>query len=211
MKKIHIIGLALVAMFAFSAIAASAAFASPEWLIDGNPVAAKTAVLSEGELLLCDDKGGVFGEKVCIHCSGKDKGTVGPGKADEVTEVTDLAGNADITSCTNDEGCGTAKLVEAENLPWPTELTSLTNDLVGDPNAAGKQPGYLVECEVFGAKITDLCEGHADVKVSNLEGGVDVLFEPNVDPATCTRGGAGQGLIEGLDFNFIVGKTLSVS
>jgi hypothetical protein len=208
MKKIHIIGLALVAMFAFSAIAASAAVASPEWLIDGNPVAAKTAVLSEGELLLCDDKGGVFGEKVCIHCSGKDKGTVGPGKSDEVTEVTDLAGNKDITSCTNDEGCGTAKLVEAENLPWPTELTSLTTDLVG---AAGKQPGYSVECEAFGAKITDLCEGHATVKVSNVAGGVNVVFEPNVEPATCTRGGAEQGLIEGSDLNFITGKTLSVS
>jgi hypothetical protein len=204
MRKIQIIGLALVAMFAFSAFASSA-WAADEWLVGGNPVTTKVASTAEGSLKLCDDKGGIFGEKVCIECSGKSKGTIGPAAADEVTEVTDLAGNKRITNCVNLENCGTAEAVEAENLPWPTKIVLEGTEFRDTVGAAGKEPGYFVECSSFGFKVQDLCEGEANVKLENVAGGVNATFEENRLPATCTRGGVGQGLTSGTSLNIATG------
>jgi hypothetical protein len=205
MKKFQILGLALVAVFAFSAIAAASAFAESEWLVGGAPIAAgKTVkVLSEGELKLCDHKGGLFLEEACVKCSGLNQGIVGPNKTDEVQEVTNLAGTSkDITDCTNALNCPTPILVEADNLPWPTEVYlngTEFRDLVGAAGV-GKQPGYLVKC--FG--IEDLCEGHTSVRLEN-SGANDVLstFEaPLTENSNCTRGGNGEGLATGTNLLF---------
>jgi hypothetical protein len=206
MRKSQILGLALFAVFAFSAIMSAAAFAESEWLLNGAPITAATEVLSEGELSLCDDKGGLFGEDVCVKCSGLDKGTVGPGKADVTQEVTGLAGEKDITNCTNELNCPSPILVEAENLPWTTEIVlngTEFRDLIG---TAAKQPGYLVSC----AGVVDLCEGHATVTLTNEPGGVLATFA-NLEVATCTRGGAGQGLVTGTSLIFDHVGELSVS
>jgi hypothetical protein len=212
MRKISIVGLSLFAVLAFSAVAAASAFAESEWLIDGAVVTAATQSLSEGELLLCDDKGGLSGQKVCVHCSGLDVGTVGPGKADKVTEITNLAGTSkDITDCTNDENCPAPILVEAVHLPWTTEviLSGTTfRDLIGP--GTGGEPGYTVSC--FG--VSDTCTGHTSTLLENkvAENDVLALFEPAVEPGTCTRGGAGQGLVEGDILLFLEeGLTLAVS
>ncbi|MGC2373178.1 MAG: hypothetical protein WA484_04810 [Solirubrobacteraceae bacterium] len=204
MKKIHILGLALVAVFAFSAIAAASAFAESEWLVGGAVVTGKVEVLSESTALkLCDEKGGLFLEDACIKCSGLDKGFVGPGKADETTEVTGLAGEKDIVNCTNELNCPGAILVEAENLPWPTAVFlngAEFRDLVGNPVLTEpKQPGYITSC----SGVTDLCEGHTSVKLENSgENNVIATFDALSEKATCTRGGAGQGVITGTTLFF---------
>ena len=91
MRKFNVIGLALFAAFAFSAFAASSAFAEVHlWLISGADVLTLTLVQIEGELLLSDTKT-AFGE-VDVLCSGILDGTVGPEGEDEITEVLTLGG-----------------------------------------------------------------------------------------------------------------------
>ena len=216
MKKIHVIGLALCAVFACSAFAASSAFAGSEWLLSGEPLAAQTSVESEGELLLCDDKGGIAGEAVCIHCSGLNAGFVGPTNLDEITDITNLAGTSlDITDCTNDENCTTVDLVEGQNFPWKTELVLMTNGEILDLLIGG---GYEVVCLVLGVEVKDVCKAEdLELGVENMAAEKDVLLLFSATELgvgnTCTRGGANQGLTIGeiLVFSLTAGLELSVS
>ncbi len=91
MKKIKLLGLALFALFAFSAVLANAAFAEEAlWLVKGEEVTAKLASETTGELLLIVLKEVIVGE-TWVLCSGTFDGTVGPGSADEVTALLNLA------------------------------------------------------------------------------------------------------------------------
>jgi len=227
MRKMQIFGLVLFAVFASSAVAATSAFAVHEWLLEGVaiPIGQKDLVDSEtGELLLEDTKGGITGGKVDILCSGLNEGWVfnmeppgpnGPG-LDEVTEVLNLAmTSSNITDCVNDEGCVGAILVEAVNLPWETELllnaAGQFRDLVG-PGAGGTQPGWTATC----SGVPDTCTGHTNVLIENnvAEKDVEALFESageNTEFATCTRGGANTGLVEGTVLILTEVGTLAVS
>lgn len=217
MKKIQILGLALVAVFAFSAVAAASAFAENEWLLNGAAVTSKIPVLSEAiELKLADMKGGLFLEEISVLCSGLDLGTVGPKGEDEVTEILNLAGTEKTIKCPASSGCGEAEAtVEALNLPWKTKIIlkgTEFRDEVGPGTGGG--PGYKVTCALG---ITDSCTSPtaelSSTKLTNETGGVDSLFEAISEekPATCTRGGAKEGLVKGLDTIISDSGTLSVS
>jgi hypothetical protein len=93
MKKIHVVGLAMFAVFAFGAIAASSAFAEDRWLIDEVAVSTLTSVQTSGTLLFTDLKAPIVGESG-IECSFTLDGTVGPAGEDEITEVLTLGGVA---------------------------------------------------------------------------------------------------------------------
>ena len=84
MKKIQILGLSLVAVFALSASVASMASAA-EWLVKGEALLTAAPSEGTGELELGDAKLGLL-----MTCSGILVGTVGPGAADTVTEVLKL-------------------------------------------------------------------------------------------------------------------------
>jgi hypothetical protein len=206
MRKIQIVGLALVAVFALSAVAASSAFAH-EWLFNGQPITGtEKTVLSEStalNLLLEDMKGGVFGEAVDVLCSGLDEGKVGPGAADLVTTITDLAGKVPPVSCETMSGTCPEPLASPDFLPWHTELflnaKEEFRDLVGP--GTGGEPGWNVTCKgIFGEPIEDLCTGHTNVLVENAaENDVIATFDAvsMEEPANCGRGGAKEGLVEG--------------
>ncbi|MGH2912058.1 MAG: hypothetical protein ACRDJ3_06235, partial [Solirubrobacteraceae bacterium] len=129
MKKIYILGLALVAMLAFSAIAVSSAFAEftllAEWLINSLPVAELTSVEISGLLLLVDLKG-ALGNPAGAHCEGLFKGSVGANGEDEITEVLSVPGVAiganlvgTALECTlqEDPACTGTPLLWVNNLP----------------------------------------------------------------------------------------------
>src|SRR5882724_6982273 len=85
MRNRHILGLALFAALALSAVAASSAFAlESTWLIGGVKPTAATAVLSEsvGKIKLED-----MSKATVVECEATDEGTVGPGPADKVTAI----------------------------------------------------------------------------------------------------------------------------
>ena len=216
MKRIHVVGLALCTVFACSAFAASSAFAGTEWLLSGEPLAAQTSNESEGELLLCDDKGGIAGEAVCIHCSGLDVGFVGPTNLDEITDITNLAGTSlDITDCTNDENCTTVDLVEPLNFPWKTELVLMTNGEILDLLIGFS---YEIICLVLGVEVKDACQFEDyELGVENMAAEKDVLLLFSATELgvgnSCTRGGSNQQLLIGemLTFSLTSGLELSVS
>jgi hypothetical protein len=61
MKRIHIIGISLIAIFAFSVVVAASASAAitillAEWLVNGAAVTTTLTVSSSGEFLLEDSK-----------------------------------------------------------------------------------------------------------------------------------------------------------
>ncbi|HEY2631125.1 MAG TPA: hypothetical protein VGI26_01970 [Solirubrobacteraceae bacterium] len=188
MRKIHIVGLALVAMFAFFAVSVASASAV-EWLIKNEAIAAATAVKSKsvGKLVL-EDMG-----MSKIECEGTDAGTVGPGAVDSITAIT-------ATGCVAVSGsCEAPVTAKAVGLPWATELVAGPRDKITTVAA-----GWAVECLVAGIfKIQDTCTGATSTGISNVAAGVDAAFDATSGetPATCTLTGKATGLVEGTDLN----------
>ena len=222
MRKIHVIGLAFAAVFAFSMVSASGASALSLWdecmeinlltelgLFNDNncltlggtenwewlEIKAKTAVDS----LLVDLilKSGPVG----ILCEGFTDGTVGPGNENEVIlilnsleeEVTELA----PVTCTLLEGglfCTGAVEASPVNLPWLTLLEG-SNDLL-ESGGTGN-PGWLVVC-LGNNSINECTRADALLTVENLtdELEVDLGFKP-LEKATCTNLLATEGSVEG--------------
>src|ERR1700722_14966934 len=91
MKKIQILGVALLALFALSAVVASLASAETtllaEWLSAGASIGAAVASKSTGTITLEDTKLGIG-----VLCTGSFDGTVGPHGAATVTEVLNAGG-----------------------------------------------------------------------------------------------------------------------
>jgi hypothetical protein len=151
MRKIQLLGLALIAVFSFGAIAASAAFALPEWLVEKAEVLATLSSESEGlfEMIQLTASGG-SAKLVSVDCEGVLDGTIGPVNAagkgvDTITKVLSLnmeeigeslsglaleckvvqtAGS--LTDCK----LNTTALVWPENLPWTTELINDTRTYI---------------------------------------------------------------------------------
>ena len=62
------------------------------------------------------------------------------------------------------------------------------------------EPGYLVECKIFGIKVDDSCSGNTQTQEKNVTGGVEDTFNENetiTPPSNCTVGGTGKGLAVG--------------
>lgn len=221
MRKLHVVGLALVAMLALFAITASSAFAASEWLLNGEAIVTPTTAVTTGELLL-EDMNALI--KVDILCSGTFDGTVGPGTADTITKVlnsagaeetaTNLAGKVEPSiDCTvsNAGSCTSPKAGELINvfpinLPWVTALSLNGTQWVdtiesGKENAEKKltEPGYEITCttSLLGT-VTDVCTGKPSAIVSNEAGGVSGTFEEGETinkPGNCSIGGTGQALV----------------
>jgi hypothetical protein len=152
MRKIHLLGLALIAVFAFGAIAASAAMAGEPtggekafWLLNGVAIANGEAngikTETEGTIVLGSLETGVE-----IECSGIFHGTAYNLGATEgengfglVTEILDLGGvghkelagaGIKCTSLTPSlcENAGGHPEVWPDNLPWLVTLVLMTLD-----------------------------------------------------------------------------------
>jgi hypothetical protein len=227
MKRIHIIGIAFAAIFAFSMVSASGAsaltlwdecsqsattlsFASADCNTTGSawgwlPIAAKTPVDSLPVNLILRSTGIVTVE---ILCEGSQVGTVGPTGEDEITEILTLAGVAitltNLVVCTNISGCP-EPLASPENLPWKTQLVNeTTEDAAGDLLGGGtKEVGYFVEC--MGNGQTNEClTTDTILKVENLEAEleVDLTFPlstetKNLPLAVCKNELSNDGFVEG--------------
>jgi hypothetical protein len=203
MKKIHILGVAMFAVFAFCAVAAASAFAA-EFLDNGEPILASTTFLSEimsnssGFGLLLED----MGNSTEVECMlGVNEGLLSttPGLA-EITKA----------SCTEPLAvsglCSAPLSIVPLNLPWEVTLTlvieselnmyraRLTNEL--------ENTGYLVECETALGKQDDPCTGKSITFLleNAAEGTVlaesDTKTEEETETNTlCTGTLGGKGLI----------------
>jgi methionine-rich copper-binding protein CopC len=188
MRKIQIMGLAIVAVFAFSAFAVSSAFAH-EWLVNKVAVATEATVKQSGTLVLND-----MGSKVSLECTGTGEGKVLAAGKDTVTA-------AKATGCIVLEGSCPTPSANPVHLPWNTELTTVGTELRDNiTNSGAGEPGWTVTCLGI---IKDECTGPSSTKITNnlTETPVDVTstFDEGSAPAHCSLDAAGtkEGLVTG--------------
>src|ERR1700679_259809 len=93
MRKFQIIALALFAVFALSstvvATASAATTKTAEWLANEKPITAALPIEITGGLTLEDTK--TPAGRAAVLCEGTLDGTVGPGAADVIEHVLNLA------------------------------------------------------------------------------------------------------------------------
>jgi hypothetical protein len=223
MKKLHLLGVALVAVFAFAALTAASAsavtFLLAEWLVGGLPITAELNTEATGELELEET---ILGLKIVALCSGTLLGTIGPNGLDAVSELLSLAGVAisltgltgTALACTNVSNCP-EPLVWAVHLPWESLLELMEEgtevffaDLLFSSGAGN--PGWEVEC--MGTTTTDECTVVEGVSNSTSEGNnIDSEFSEaftelaGLKLANCVTGGNEVGLVTGLGTISLVG------
>ncbi len=175
MKKTHVLGLAIFAVFAFSVVLASSASAVevPQWLVSSGVITLATELvdadlLPETELLLLEDMSN--GADVLCEIS-KSLGWLLPNGLGEIVEG----------ECINTEAmavCEASPLptVKPLHLPWTTELLEPTagNFELDITAGTGGPPGWETECNVFLlGKIKDSCTtNNGKVLLENLADGL---------------------------------------
>jgi len=225
MKRFYVIGVALVAVLAFSALAAasaSATFLLAEWLLNGVAIApgAEDLVEIEGEVTLEDREGVPVIGNAAVKCSGIFVGTVSSNSQDLITEVLSLTHTAPPLKCPRVLGCEASTLepeVSPVNLPWETEAelfeqtgTTIFVDLI---MKAGQKIGWIVKnCLVLGLPQTDECTtpknggeaGGAGISELTLEGALPLgVFSLAVTELTgtplalCTASNLESGVVAG--------------
>jgi hypothetical protein len=229
MRNYQVLGLALLAVFAFSAVVSSSALAETtllaEWLVNGAAFSGTLATTYEGTWLLEDTK--AFGTKIAGECMVLFDGTVGPSGEDLTSMVLNLAGTKLIgvkltgeslegeVDCKADAGCQENKDIKVwlTRESFPTLMFLMESGTFLD--AFLGTPGYEVECLVLGIADSDECTGNTSGEVKNVTGGVEVIFgeAAGTEKGNCTVGGAGAGVIESVGTNLTKTETgtLSVS
>ena len=216
MRKFHVLGFALIAVFAIGVVSAATAsaltFLLAEWLEAGGAITATLLAEIPGELSLSEK---VLGVILNALCSGILVGDIGANGADDITELLNLEGGAisptgltgTAISCADTENCGEA-LAWAVNLPWLTQLELMEDE--GTPffvdllTANGKgNPGYEVECMSSG--LTDTCEAaEAASKVEVIGTELNSEFTEaftllaGLSNPNCQVAGNGAGIVMGL-------------
>ena len=232
MRKLHLLGVVLIAVVAFGVVSAATAsavtFLLAEWLVGGAAVTSTVLTETTGELLFAENVT-VLGVKIDLKflCSGIFVGDVGPDGADDITELLNLPKELiDLTplvelglECTNDENCP-EPLAWADNLPWLTQLELMVDgseeffvDLL-TPNGNGN-PGYHVVC-MGTTGLEDLCESTESItKVTNEAGGLNTEFSESFTTlsglklANCGNAGPETDVVEGLALITTTGGALT--
>jgi len=184
---------------AMSAVAASAAFAAPEWYSSttkpkpewqqgGARLSESVATKMHGTVTLADK--GAFS----VTCEDTGEGSAGPGAVDKETSIV-------LSNCSKSEQCKTLYKAVMAYLPWHTELVPFEKSLRDaiTSEVGGKTPGFGIECETAVGRLYDSCNIEASNPLSttavNVSSGVDATFVTG--KARCSVGGAGQGVLEG--------------
>jgi hypothetical protein len=190
-RIIQIFG-ALLAVLAFSAVAATSAFAGDEWLVGGKVVTTSVGTVSTGKWLFLGLSFGGF-VKTHIVCNGELLGTVdglnvnGKG-TDTITEIHNLALTqlktitCEVLSGEKGPCSTTLALVTALHLPWSSELVLKTGDTKPrDLFSSGGtgEPGFEFECATSTGKFKETCEGKMETEQLKNEGSGGVGAEIN--------------------------------
>jgi hypothetical protein len=218
MRKLKVVGVALVALFAIGVVVASSAsavtFLLAGFLTTGGVSQPEGAISTTGELLLEDNKVPLLGHAT-ILCSGILHGLIlGATEPSHIEILSVLSlGNVAINTtplveegllCTNQANCP-EPLVWAVHLPWLGELELVVDGTeeffsVLILNSGAGNPGWEVNC--MGASLTDTCEAAEGIaKQTNVAGGVEGEFSEaftllaGLPLATCSLGGIGSGVV----------------
>jgi hypothetical protein len=223
MRKIRIFWLALVAVFAFTAILATTASAETtllaEWLASGAEFTGALTIEAKGSVLLEDS---AF--KFSVECKGTIIGAIG-GSDSGLTEASEVLTTSGVKTgvalsgtsleCEKKSGCENTAKVWPLGLPWHSIAYLLENGTFNN-SGLGEGGGFEVECTVLLTKTSEECKSSAsgsNIDISNATGGVEVAEEAILPELNCTLGGTGVGVVEPLKGNLISlnSGTLSVS
>jgi hypothetical protein len=234
MRKIHVFGLALFAVFAFGAAVVSSAFAG-EWLANNNVITVELEAETEGLLFLINLTAANGTVLVELHCSGfflgfligndaliVDLDSLGGEVIGSLGDTNELALDCLVVNTAGGLGdCILNDLV----LVWPLNLNLelgldwlTTIELMG----AGAeeflldfptQSGYEVRCQtgILGEQ-ENKCEGLSSAVLTNVAGGVLGEFNANSEKVACVQGGAESGVLLGEGTTKLTnGEALTVS
>jgi hypothetical protein len=191
MRKFQILGLALFAVFAFSAVAAASAFAEVEGellgngaKIEGSGLTIEIKPTAENEFLLLEDMNATG--KPDILCSGILAGTIEPETSEGavrarlglITKVLTLTGGeaGNLVECVDDSGiCSSPVDVTAIHLPWHWEILLMKGVSVSslwyylfmlllEPS---NNPGYTVDCNSILGLVEDTCQAESEADGSS--------------------------------------------
>jgi hypothetical protein len=227
MKRNHVLGVALLTMFAFGVLTASASavtFLLAQWLFNGAAV--NTVLLTEapGELEIVNTNAGGLGVTSKLLCSFVLDDWVGPESLDHTSEILNLKGElvsstelvGKTAECTNTTNCENPQ-VWPDGIPGETELELMVDgteeffvDLIF-------KLGWYVECTILGFKVAELCEAaEIAVELKNEAAGVDSSFSDAFQTLaglklTICGGSREVGEISGLETEIDPEGTLDVS
>jgi hypothetical protein len=180
MRKIYILGLALMAMLAFSVVASAVASAETAlWLANGAEITSQ--ILSEIDLSWLEETRIPLVGNVNVLCSTIDDGFRLPNGFMIITEQLTLGGGKEspldctVESSTDSSLCAVNELVEFEalKLPWEGNLVLEGENFVTIFGESGNVPGFSIEC--ITTKSKDKCEGKFKETDTNQTGGVLVV------------------------------------
>ncbi len=240
MRKFRILGVALVAVFAFGVITAASASAAPtfllaEWLVNGATFTGELEVESVGTILLEDSATGVD-----LTCSGILDGLIGENGLDRISDMLTLNGVTTLTlvpltepgveGCTSSSGLCSEPLVWALHLPWDAQAELMEEPagtfllfvvLITESATGGGLPGWYIVCMKTIGEPVDQCtfkeNGVLDLslELSLLLGQFSdaLATEAGEKLATCTLGSSEAGVAETIPSEILPvgGGTLSVS
>ena len=220
MRKMQLVGVAFLALFAFGALTATSATGATllaEWLLKGSKVTAETLIEIKGGITFGDSKG-ILGSPAAVECSWSLDGWVGPNSLDYISEALNVASESIgvlgglALECTAKEGCetNTKPSVNFLGLPWESEVDLL--EQTGGPffadfltkKGGGTLGVEITNCLVLGSAHEDECTTERGVAELRLEG-TTLLFIlsdafttlAGVKPMLCTASGEESGVIRG--------------
>jgi hypothetical protein len=188
---VKMVGAALVAACAVSAVAASSALASPEWYVKkGGTYSKVTAAVSvKAAWGLEEIVTPELGEKFGIKCKGSAKGEL---KSAGVSDITTIEG----LSCEKVDGCEKLEeTVEPYNTPWQLELykegSEIRSKIVSGGNGT---PGFRFACKRALRGVTRVETAlSTSTHMTNLASG---LVEASFDEKSAKVNWSGGGKIE---------------
>jgi hypothetical protein len=213
LKRLRVLAIALVAMFAVGVLVASAAYAeegewlagsNAEWLANGSSITGVGLVASTTGLLeLTDLK--APGGSVTADCEGSFDGTLGTEGIGEIVEALYLGKKEteSLLECEivkSKEGlCETSMLADVIpiGLPWVTQLSEEAGKFVEKIIPVDGALGYMVVCLTILGETLDECtvsEGRSEAH--NLTDDVETVVEEE-GTGNCSLGGSGGGDISG--------------
>jgi hypothetical protein len=180
----------LAVAFVLSAVTASAALASPEWLAKtGGTFNKLTSALNDeaaGSITI-NDSGWLGGLKVT--CAIKiSKGTIEAGGIGKINEYT-------LTGCEPAAGgaCESVARIRPIHMPWKTELyREGTQIRVRIVSGGSGTPEWAIDCNTSLGERTDVCGLNTSAKIQNEPPNVVAKFDGESNKTVCGEKLTGQ-------------------